>query len=77
LALTGDVFKRVEKEKAIYIHLQFTDILGCLKEISFSIQRLSDVLKSGAWFDGSSIGGVARIHENGLYLKPDTVPSAV
>jgi glutamine synthetase len=76
LAPIGDILERVEKDKAIYVNLQFTGILGCLKEISFPIRRFSGVLKSGAWFDGSSNEGFARIHENGPYLKSDTVPSA-
>jgi glutamine synthetase len=77
LVPTDDILERAEKDKAIYVNLQFTDILGCLKEISLPIQRLSDVLKSGAWFDGSSIEGFARIHESDLYLKPDPSTYAV
>ena len=77
MAPTDEVLRRAEKDRAIYINLQFTDILGCLKEISLPIQRLPEVLKTGAWFDGSSIEGFARIHESDLYLKPDPGTYAV
>lgn len=72
-----EVLERAKKDKAIFVNLQFTDILGCLKEITLPIQRLPDVLKTGAWFDGSSIEGFARIHESDLYLKPDPATYAV
>lgn len=68
---TKDVLDRAKADNVIFINLQFTDIMGCLKEITAPIQRLEDILKYGAWFDGSSIEGFARIHESDLYLKPD------
>ena len=74
---TRDVIAQAKKDNAIYVNLQFTDILGCLKEITVPIQHLSNIVKSGAWFDGSSIEGFARIHESDLYLKPDPDTYAV
>ena len=65
-----EILEKTKKDKVIFINLQFTDMLGCLKEITAPIQRLKDILKYGAWFDGSSIEGFARIHESDLYLKP-------
>lgn len=72
-----EILERVKANNVIFINLQFTDILGCLKEITTSVQRLEDILKYGAWFDGSSIEGFARIHESDLYLKPDLSTYAV
>ncbi len=66
-----EVIERVKAEKVIFVNLQFTDIHGRLKEITAPVNRLADILKHGAWFDGSSIEGFARIHESDLYLKPD------
>lgn len=72
-----EILKKAKADKVIFVNLQFTDIMGCLKEITAPIQRLEDILKYGAWFDGSSIEGFARIHESDLYLKPDTSTYAV
>ncbi len=68
---TREILEKAKADNVIFINLQFTDILGCLKEITAPIQRLEDILEYGAWFDGSSIEGFARIHESDLYLKPD------
>lgn len=72
-----EMLERSKADNVIFINLQFTDILGCLKEITAPIQRFEDILRYGAWFDGSSIEGFARIHESDLYLKPDLTTYAV
>jgi glutamine synthetase len=74
---TQEILEKAKADNVIFINLQFTDIMGCLKEIAAPIQRLEDILKYGAWFDGSSIEGFARIHESDLYLKPDPSTYAV
>ncbi|MCE5195475.1 MAG: glutamine synthetase family protein [Nitrospiraceae bacterium] len=68
---TKRVVEKAKADNVTFINLQFTDILGCLKEITAPVQSLPDIMKYGAWFDGSSIEGFARIHESDLYLKPD------
>lgn len=65
-----EVLERAKKDKVTFLNLQFTDIMGSLKQVTAPIKNLPDILKSGAWFDGSSIEGFARIHESDLYLKP-------
>jgi glutamine synthetase len=72
-----EVLERAKADNVIFINLQFTDMLGRLKEITAPVQRLEDIMKYGAWFDGSSIEGFARIHESDLYLKPDPATYAV
>jgi len=66
-----EILKRVKEDNIIFINFQFTDIHGQLKEMTAPVNRLEDILKSGLWFDGSSIEGFARIHESDLFLKPD------
>ncbi len=66
-----EILKRVKDDNIIFINFQFTDIHGQLKEMTAPVNRLQDILKSGLWFDGSSIEGFARIHESDLFLKPD------
>jgi len=67
---TKTVLERAKADNVIFINLQFTDILGCLKEVTAPVQSLPEIMKYGAWFDGSSVEGFARIHESDLYLKP-------
>jgi glutamine synthetase len=45
--------------------------MGALKSVTIPIERLSDVLDKGVWFDGSSIDGFVRICESDMFLKPD------
>jgi glutamine synthetase len=68
---TKKILERAKEDRVTFINLQFTDILGSLKEVTAPINNLPDIMKYGAWFDGSSIEGFARIHESDLYLKPD------
>ncbi|MCI0469577.1 MAG: glutamine synthetase family protein, partial [Nitrospirae bacterium] len=74
---TAMIVDKARKDKVIFINLQFTDMLGCLKEVTAPVQSLPDIMKYGAWFDGSSVEGFARIHESDLYLKPDPSTYAI
>jgi glutamine synthetase len=64
------VLEHVERDKIEFITLQFTDLLGVIKEVIIPVEKLNDALADGAWFDGSSIEGFARIQESDLFLKP-------
>lgn len=72
-----EVMERVKVDKVAFLNLQFTDIMGSLKQVTAPIKSLPDILKYGAWFDGSSVEGFARIHESDLFLKPDPNTYAV
>lgn len=69
-----ELLKRVKEDKVKFLSLQFTDVLGAVKSVDMPIRRLEDVLEDGAWFDGSSVEGFARIQESDMRLKidPDT-----
>lgn len=54
-----------------FIDLQFTDILGVMKNVSITIEQLEKALNNEIMFDGSSIDGFVRIEESDMYLKPD------
>ncbi|MHC4705055.1 MAG: glutamine synthetase family protein, partial [Planctomycetota bacterium] len=71
------VLEQVEKDAIKFITLQFTDLLGVIKEIIIPVEELGSALHDGVWFDGSSIEGFARIQESDLFLKPDTATYAV
>lgn len=72
-----NLIKRLENDKVEFINLQFSDILGKLKEVTIPVNRVYDAIKYGTWFDGSSIEGFARIHESDLFLKPDISTYAI
>lgn len=65
-----EVLEKARKDKVTFLNLQFTDIMGSLKQVTAPVKSLPDIMKYGAWFDGSSVEGFARIHESDLYLKP-------
>ncbi len=73
----GKVLERVKKDDIKFITLQFTDLLGVIKEVIIPVEELEDALTDGVWFDGSSIEGFARIQESDLFLKPDPATYAV
>ena len=72
-----EVLEKVKKDKVTFLNLQFTDIMGSLKQVTAPVKSLPDIMKYGAWFDGSSVQGFARIHESDLYLKPDTATYSI
>lgn len=64
----------LEKAKALnvkFIRLQFTDILGVVKNVAIPLQSLEAALDGQIMFDGSSIEGFVRIEESDMYLDPD------
>ncbi|MHC4526750.1 MAG: glutamine synthetase beta-grasp domain-containing protein, partial [Planctomycetota bacterium] len=71
------VLDEAKKDKIKFVTLQFTDLLGVIKEVIIPVEQLDNALTDGVWFDGSSIEGFARIQESDLYLKPDPATYAV
>ncbi|PYF06133.1 type I glutamate--ammonia ligase [Ureibacillus chungkukjangi] len=69
---TKDDIKRLVQEKEVkYIRLQFTDILGTIKNVEIPVSQLDKALDNKMMFDGSSIEGFVRIEESDMYLYPD------
>jgi glutamine synthetase len=71
------VLEQVKKDDIKFITLQFTDLLGVIKELIIPVEQLEDASRNGVWFDGSSVEGFARIQESDLFLKPDAATYAV
>jgi len=72
--LTDEEKEVLEKAKADgvkFVSLQFTDVVGTIKNVTIPVWRLKEALEYGIWFDGSSIEGFARICESDMFLKPD------
>jgi glutamine synthetase len=66
-----DIIRIVKEEDVKFIRLQFTDILGTLKNVTITPGQLEKALNNQCMFDGSSIEGFVRIEESDMYLHPD------
>ncbi|SOC38288.1 type I glutamate--ammonia ligase [Ureibacillus acetophenoni] len=66
-----DIKQIVKDENVRYIRLQFTDILGTIKNVEIPVSQLDKALDNKMMFDGSSIEGFVRIEESDMYLHPD------
>ena len=66
-----DIRKFAKEENVRYLRLQFTDILGTIKNVEVPVSQLEKVLDNEMMFDGSSIEGFVRIEESDMYLYPD------
>lgn len=63
---------KIAKEKEVrFVRLQFTDILGSIKNVAISVSQLEKALDNQCMFDGSSIEGFVRIEESDMKLHPD------
>ncbi|MAF85106.1 MAG: type I glutamate--ammonia ligase [Dehalococcoidales bacterium] len=74
---TQNILEQVKKAEVKLVSLQFTDLVGVVKEVIIPVEELEDALTNGVWFDGSSIEGFARIQESDLFLKPDPTTYSV
>ncbi|ANU28021.1 type I glutamate--ammonia ligase [Planococcus versutus] len=66
-----DIHRLVKEENVNFIRLQFTDILGVIKNVEIPTSQLDKALDNKMMFDGSSIDGFVRIEESDMYLFPD------
>src|SRR6266853_217623 len=70
-AMKQRVFATAEAAHVRFVRLQFTDIMGVVKNVHIPSHKFGDAVDHGLWFDGSSIEGFARIHESDMFLDPD------
>ncbi|UZH06867.1 type I glutamate--ammonia ligase [Heyndrickxia coagulans] len=66
-----DILKNAKEQNVKFIRLQFTDILGTIKNVEIPLSQLEKALDNKIMFDGSSIEGFVRIEESDMYLYPD------
>ena len=66
-----DIRRICEEQNVKYIRLQFTDILGTIKNVEIPVSQLEKAMDNKMMFDGSSIEGFVRIEESDMYLYPD------
>ncbi|MEH7177068.1 type I glutamate--ammonia ligase [Neobacillus vireti] len=66
-----DIKQLAQEENVKFIRLQFTDILGTIKNVEIPVSQLEKALDNKMMFDGSSIEGFVRIEESDMHLVPD------
>ncbi|KJS15358.1 MAG: glutamine synthetase [Peptococcaceae bacterium BRH_c4b] len=70
-AVKNEILAKAREMQVKFIRLQFTDILGVLKNVAITVEQLEKALDGELMFDGSSIEGFVRIEESDMYLRPD------
>jgi glutamine synthetase len=71
------VLDEIEEKNVDFLRLQFTDILGTVKNVSVPAEQAEKAFTEGIYFDGSSIEGFVRIQESDMRLKPDPATFAI
>ncbi len=67
----AEILKTVDAEKVRFLRLQFTDLMGTLKNVEIPRSQFEKALDGQIMFDGSSIEGFVRIEESDMLLVPD------
>ncbi|AEH37582.1 type I glutamate--ammonia ligase [Halopiger xanaduensis] len=76
-AAEEEVLEKIEEEDVDFLRLQFTDILGTVKNVAVPARQAEKAFTEGIYFDGSSIEGFVRIQESDMRLVPDPDTFAV
>lgn len=66
-----EILRAAREQNVRFVRLQFSDILGIIKNVAIPVSRLEDALDNKVMFDGSSIEGFTRIEESDMNLRPD------
>jgi len=66
-----EILTVAKEEKVRFLRLQFTDILGVIKNVEVPASQFEKALDGQIMFDGSSIQGFTRIEESDMLLAPE------
>ncbi len=66
-----EILKTADAEGVHFMRLEFTDIMGVLKNVEIPRSQFEKALDGHIMFDGSSIEGFTRIEESDMLLEPD------
>jgi glutamine synthetase len=67
----SDILALLAEQDIRFLRLQFTDILGVIKNVEIPRSQFAKALAGDILFDGSSIEGFVRVEESDMLLKPD------
>jgi glutamine synthetase len=70
-ATAADIAAILDRTNVRFLRLQFTDIMGVVKNVEVPQSQFEKALAGDIMFDGSSIEGFVRIEESDMILKPD------
>src|SRR5699024_11237421 len=65
------ILQIIQEENVRFIRLQFTEILGTIKNVEIPLSQLEKALDNKMMFDVSSIEGFVRIEESDMCNYPD------
>jgi glutamine synthetase len=65
------VLRTIEERNVRFVRLWFTDVVGTLKSVALAPAEVEGAFDEGLGFDGSSIEGLARVHEADMLVQPD------
>ena len=68
---SAEILKLADAEGVHFLRLQFTDIMGIIKNVEVPRSQFEKALDGEIMFDGSSIEGFTRIEESDMLLVPD------
>jgi glutamine synthetase len=70
-AVASDILTLLHEQDIRFLRLQFTDILGVIKNVEIPRSQFAKALAGDILFDGSSIEGFVRVEESDMLLTPD------
>jgi len=70
-ASESDILELADAQQVRFLRLQFTDILGVIKNVEIPSSQFRKALHGDIMFDGSSIEGFVRVEESDMLLLPD------
>jgi glutamine synthetase len=71
------ILKKCKDEQVKFMRLQFSDILGQIKNVEVPETQFEKALEGQIMFDGSSIHGFSRIEESDQVLEPELSSFAI
>jgi glutamine synthetase len=66
-----DVLELLKAQQVRFLRLQFSDIMGIIKNVEVPQSQFEKALDGDIMFDGSSIEGFVRVEESDMVLRPD------
>jgi glutamine synthetase len=70
-ATRADLLALMRAQQVRFLRLQFSDIMGIIKNVEVPQTQFEKALAGDIMFDGSSIEGFVRVEESDMVLKPD------
>ncbi|ADV68044.1 type I glutamate--ammonia ligase [Deinococcus maricopensis] len=67
----ADILQQLHADDVRFLRLQFSDILGSVKNIEVPASQFEKALSGDVMFDGSAVQGFTRIEESDMLLRPD------